>query len=54
MQVVAVSHAVKICRGPQALGGGRRLVRGVVAGVFFVGAGVVGGTVEAEGHGRCF
>ena len=52
IQVIAISYAVEVGRGPQAFGGGRRLVRGVVAGVFFVGTGVMGGAVEAKGH--CF
>jgi hypothetical protein len=50
IQVVAVGDTIKVGSGTQAFSGGRRLVCGMVAGVFFMGTGVVGGAVETKGH----
>lgn len=50
VEVVAVSYAVEMGGGPQALGGCGRLLAGMVASVFFVGSGVVSGAVKAERH----
>lgn len=48
--IVTVSYTVEISGGAQPLGHRGGLVAGVVLRVFGVGAGVVGGAVEAELH----
>ena len=47
VEVVTVGHALGISGGPQTFGG---LVAGVVLDSLLVGAGVMGGAVEAEGQ----
>lgn len=48
--IVAVSHADEVSSSLQTLARGSRLMSGMVAGVFLVGASVEGGAVEAKGH----
>ena len=51
VEVVAICYAIEVGGGTQTLGRRSGLVAGVVLGGLLVGAGVVGGAVEAEGHG---